>query len=159
MTDFMSLPERTKLPHTPPPWVDDGAIFFITLCLKQRGGWVLCQTPTPESLFASIDFNRTRGIWWPHLVLLMPDHLHGLFTFGPDPGIKKAMGDWKHYTSRTFNLDWQRDFFDHRLRSHDEYVEKAAYIRQNPVRAGLVARAEDWPHVREWPTVKTENRN
>jgi len=46
-------------------------------------------------------------------------------------------------------IGWQRDFFDHRLRKNEAYLEKAAYIRMNPVRAGLVASAEDWPYVWE----------
>jgi putative transposase len=33
---------------------------------------------------------------------------------------------------------WQEEFFDHVLRSHDSLAEKVDYIRQNPVRAGLV---------------------
>ena len=40
---------------------------------------------------------------------------------------------------------WQREFFDHVLRSEESYREKWEYVRQNPVRAGLAARAEEWP--------------
>lgn len=41
---------------------------------------------------------------------------------------------------------WQREFFDHVLRSEENYAQKWEYVRSNPVRAGLVARAEDWPY-------------
>ncbi|MGD1019727.1 MAG: transposase [Verrucomicrobiia bacterium] len=41
---------------------------------------------------------------------------------------------------------WQREFFDHVLRSEESYAEKWEYVRQNPVRAGLTARVEDWPY-------------
>jgi putative transposase len=41
---------------------------------------------------------------------------------------------------------WQRDFFDRFLRSADSYSEKWEYVRDNPVRAGLVRRPEDWSH-------------
>jgi putative transposase len=40
---------------------------------------------------------------------------------------------------------WQREFFDHVLRSEESYAQKWEYVRQNPVRAGLTIRAEDWP--------------
>ena len=40
---------------------------------------------------------------------------------------------------------WQREFFDHVLRSEESYAEKWEYVRQNPVRAGLTTRAQDWP--------------
>ena len=39
---------------------------------------------------------------------------------------------------------WQKDFFDHLLRSNESYSAKWEYVRQNPVRAGLVKDADDW---------------
>jgi hypothetical protein len=41
---------------------------------------------------------------------------------------------------------WQPGFFDHLLRNTESYGQKWEYVRENPVRAGLVARAEDWPY-------------
>ena len=41
---------------------------------------------------------------------------------------------------------WQRGFFDHLLRSEESYAQKWEYVRENPVRAGLVQRAEQWPY-------------
>ena len=40
---------------------------------------------------------------------------------------------------------WQKEFFDHVLRSDESYESKWLYVRENPVRAGLVSSAEDWP--------------
>jgi REP element-mobilizing transposase RayT len=40
---------------------------------------------------------------------------------------------------------WQRGFFDHVLRSDESYAQKWNYARENPVRAGLVDNADDWP--------------
>jgi hypothetical protein len=31
-------------------------------------------------------------------------------------------------------------------RSEESYERKVTYVRQNPIRAGLVKRAEDWPY-------------
>ena len=39
---------------------------------------------------------------------------------------------------------WQPRFSDRALRTVKEYNEKVEYIHLNPVRAGLVSRAEDW---------------
>jgi hypothetical protein len=44
------------------------------------------------------------------------------------------------------NIAWQRNFFDHRLRHDESLDEKVAYIRENPVRAGLIAEGEEWPY-------------
>ena len=79
----------------------------------------------------------------------MPDHLHGIISFNPLIGMRKTVSDWKRYCARHLGVRWQRDFFDHRLRRAEGYIEKAHYIRMNPVRAGLVERPEDWPFVWE----------
>ena len=44
---------------------------------------------------------------------------------------------------------WQRGFFDHVLRSEESYAQKWAYVRDNPIRAGLVKRGDDWPYAGE----------
>ena len=44
---------------------------------------------------------------------------------------------------------WQKTFFDHLLQSSESYSEKWNYVRENPVRAGLVASTEDWPYLGE----------
>jgi len=36
--------------------------------------------------------------------------------------------------------------FDHVLRNDESYAQKWNYGRDNPVRAGLVVRSEDWPY-------------
>ena len=41
---------------------------------------------------------------------------------------------------------WQPGFFDHILRSDESYGEKWNYIHENPVRAGLVKSADNWPY-------------
>jgi putative transposase len=38
---------------------------------------------------------------------------------------------------------WQRQFFDHVLRSSESYESKWRYVYENPVR---VDAAEDWPY-------------
>jgi hypothetical protein len=44
---------------------------------------------------------------------------------------------------------WQKGFFDHVIRSHESYDAKSVYVRENPVRAGLVRKAEEWPYAGE----------
>lgn len=44
-------------------------------------------------------------------------------------------------------INWQRDFFDHRLRGDEGWREKATTSLQNPVRTGLIEKYEDWPYV------------
>ncbi len=77
----------------------------------------------------------------------MPDHLHGLIAFSEDQSMQRIVSDWKRYTARKYNVSWQRDFFDHRIRNEESLAEKWKYIVQNPVRASLVTSAEKWPYV------------
>jgi putative transposase len=94
----------------------------------------------------------------------MPDHVH--FFCRPEQDAKtlsRFIGAWKTWTSRRIQKNrpqptaaatagrslWQREFFDHLLRSSESYGEKWNYVRENPVRAGLVASADDWPNAGE----------
>jgi putative transposase len=44
------------------------------------------------------------------------------------------------------NSLWQPGFFDHVLRNDESYAQKWEYVRDNPVRAGLVTSWQEWPH-------------
>ena len=79
----------------------------------------------------------------------MPDHLHMLVAIAGDTNLSNLIRDFKRITSRTARIRWQRNFFDHRLRHDESESEKAEYIRQNPIRAGLMAAAQDWPYMIE----------
>ena len=46
---------------------------------------------------------------------------------------------------RTGEQFWRRESFDHWVRNEDEWNRIARYIEKNPVKAGLVARIEDYP--------------
>jgi len=41
---------------------------------------------------------------------------------------------------------WQTDFWDTQLRCRDKYAAKWEYVRNNPVRAGLLKRPAEWPY-------------
>ncbi len=81
--------------------------------------------------------------------VIMPDHVH-LFVSGNAEfnlglwirGLKRALATG--LTDPGTNRLWQPGFFDHRLRSNESYTAKWDYVHQNPVRVGLVMRAEDW---------------
>ena len=142
-------PEREPRAHTPPEWVADQAVFFITINCRVRGRNQLADKSVAESLFSSIDFYHQNKNWFPEIVLLMPDHLHALMSFSWDEGkgIAKVISNWKRYTARQWGIEWQRDFFDHRIRSEKDHQQTWVYIRENPVRVGLVDHFSNWDHV------------
>jgi REP element-mobilizing transposase RayT len=84
------------------------------------------------------------GDWYVRLLLLMPDHLHALIAPAPDKQLRTLIADWKRFVTSRTGVVWQKNFFDHRLRSGESWEEKAAYIRANPLRAGLIAQNDPW---------------
>jgi len=135
--------------HLPPVWVPEHATFFVTINCRQRGVPHLTKGETPQRLCETISHYHHSGEWFPEMVLLMPDHLHGLFTFSwkEGEGMAAMIEKWKRYTSRAYGIEWQRDYFDHRIRSETDHLNTWAYIRENPVRAGLSQNYAEWPHV------------
>src|SRR5436190_945036 len=140
-------PQRKKLPHERPLWLrPEDEIFFITVCCEPRGKNQLCYSNIGRAIFDSVEFRNQNAVWYAHLVCLMPDHLHALISFPYDRPMRQIISDWKRFLATTLNVEWQCDFFDHRLRKDESYREKADYIRANPVRAGFVKAPEDWPY-------------
>ncbi len=141
--------QRKTLPHAVPNWVDAGSLFFITICCAQRNVNSLCEPRISAAIFESATHRQQRGDWFMRLLVLMPDHLHALLAFPADRQMESVIRGWKSYLARLHGIRWQRDFFDHRVRNDESWEEKAHYVRQNPVRAGLVRNASEWPYMWE----------
>ena len=145
----MEIPRRKNLPHEVPSWVDpQREVYFITINCEKRFQNQLALSAVSERLFETIRHRQEKFLWWPYLFLLMPDHLHALLSLPPSgKPLKQVISKWKEWTAKEIKIEWQRDFFEHRLRHDESRREKADYILQNPVRGKLIARAEDWPFV------------
>jgi putative transposase len=142
-------PERKTLPHEIPSWVDpQKEINFVTINCKLRFVNQLALPDVSVQLFETVRHRQEKMLWWPYLVLLMPDHLHALLSFPPSSKpLQLVIGKWKEWTAKELGIVWQRDFFEHRLRRDESRRDKADYILQNPVRGNLVARPEEWSFV------------
>ena len=82
----------------------------------------------------------------------MPDHVHLLVQGGPESFIPDFVHDFKGTTGNEFLKTtggrlWQEGYHDHVLRAYEGLLETARYIAANPVRAGLVAYARDYPYL------------
>ena len=82
----------------------------------------------------------------------MPEHVHLFVRGGPNFVLGRWIGMLKQSLAKASNRSrrgtqiWQEGFFDHVLRSNESYAQKWKYVHENPVRAGLVTRSEDWPY-------------
>ena len=141
------LPKRIKLPHAIPAWVRQGAQHFITINCQARHINCLCRDDVAAQLLISAHHYEEIGRWYLWLMVVMPDHVHLIATFDLNRGVRSIVKTWKGYQKKRLRIEWQEDYFEHRLRNVDEFIEKSHYIRMNPVRKGLVALPEEWPYI------------
>jgi REP element-mobilizing transposase RayT len=127
------------------------SVFFVTACTYRRRP-ILTSVPVVTAFIefagrAYAERNIAVGRY-----VIMPDHIH-LFVCGPDDF---ALGRWMGMLKQCLEKQivcgtnagplWQRRFFDHVLRSEESYAQKWNYVLDNPVRAGFVKNADDWPY-------------
>ncbi|MGA2802589.1 MAG: hypothetical protein ABSE97_09530 [Verrucomicrobiota bacterium] len=62
--------------------------------------------------------------------------------------IERWIAFWKDRFAKTHSNagTFQASGFHHRSRNDENYAEKWQYVRENPVRQGLVEKPEDWPY-------------
>jgi len=76
------------------------------------------------------------------------------FTLFCSPGAyPKSLEVWIRYWKRAHSIiagnptqRWQSGHWDTRLRPGEGYAQKWEYVRNNPVRRGLVHHPDDWPY-------------
>jgi REP element-mobilizing transposase RayT len=93
--------------------------------------------------------------------VLMPDHVHAFVCIGHEMTLGRWVRQLKQHLHKallrsgqtpvrlpeqTLASFWQPGFVDHLLRHDESYGQKWHYVWENPVRAGLAARPEDWPY-------------
>jgi putative transposase len=123
-----------------------GATYFITICCREKGRNSLCHKNVSQEIFKTAAIYDAQQLWYLELMLLMPDHLHALISIDGDASLSSTVGNFKRATAKFASIEWQRNFFDHRLRHDESFEDKAAYIRNNPVRAALAINEEKWPY-------------
>ena len=134
-----------RLYHNTPAWVGEGALFHVRIRAAPQQNSPLTDPALGPALLDAARRYHESGRWWCELFLLMPDHLHALIAFPPEPGMSATVRDWKRGAARFQRVQWQENYFDHRLRNAELSGEAWAYVRRNPVVNGLCANEEAWP--------------
>lgn len=139
---------RRRPVHQPPVGINNrSTIVFLTVCTKNRRR----DLATGEMHQSLVSAWQRANYWSVGRYVIMPDHIH-LFcspsTYPAEP-LTPWIRYWKSIVSRLGRCKeaelWQSSFWDTQLRSHESYEQKWNYVRENPVRAGLVKMPEDWP--------------
>jgi putative transposase len=152
-------------PPRVPNWLplDHPTIYFLTLCVLPRRfvlsndqAWSICL-----STLLRLDQ------WTILSALVMPDHLHVLVSplQDRDQSVSAFVKWFKRWFDEAYwdcrpsvsdgmkkSWQWQEGCFDRLLRSDESLAEKWEYIRQNPVRAGLVSDPDEWPYQYQFNT-------
>jgi REP element-mobilizing transposase RayT len=146
---------RRKLPHLQ----CDDKQHFVTFCTERR--WVLSEDARKIVLECCLHDNQTK--FDLRVAVVMPDHLHMIFTPLIDRrkmeviSLAEIMDAIKGASAHKINRAlarrgrvWQTESFDHVIRSSENLDAKIAHLLENPVRAGLATRWEEY----EWLWVK-----
>ncbi|MDE2362711.1 MAG: transposase [Hyphomicrobiales bacterium] len=82
---------------------------------------------------------------------VMPNHAHVLIELADGFPLPDVVHSWKSFTATRINANlgrrgpfWARDYFDRFMRSEAHFESTVAYIENNPVKAGLCERPQDW---------------
>jgi putative transposase len=105
------------------------------------------------------DTVRYRLLAW----VVMPNHVHALIEPLAGMNLGRIVQSWKSFSARWINAHadsiglsarmnpvWQREYWDRFIRDEAHYHSVVGYIHANPVKAGLVERAEWWKWSSAW---------
>jgi REP-associated tyrosine transposase len=122
----------------------DPPLYFVTFNTHKRRK-LLANARVHDALVGFAQEGELRGIGIGRYVI-MPDHIHLFVRGNLDFSLKQWMRILKRVLSEAIPPPpphWQRGFFDHLIRHSESYAGKWEYVRQNPVRAGLVKNPDD----------------
>jgi putative transposase len=142
-----------------------GTTYFFSVVTFRRQT-ILCDEPIRSALRNAINEVRTQRPFAIDAWVLLPDHLHCLWTLPPDDAdfatrwslvkrqVSVACGEgyrqkaWltaskkKHRESTL----WQRRYWEHQIRNEADYARHVDYIHYNPVKHGLCRMPQEWPY-------------
>ena len=109
----------------------------------------------PHIIFGCLDWLETdKRLKWM-CIMVMPDHVHIVFQLGNKQPLSELIQSFKRFTANQINARltrtgplWQVNYYDHAIRRDESLNKIVRYCYENPVRKGIVRRAEDYPHWR-----------
>ena len=75
---------------------------------------------------------------------IMPNHVHVLVRLLPGQNLAAVVHSWKSFSAKQANrilgargTFWQREYYDHLIRSEEEFERAIRYVAENPAKANL----------------------
>jgi putative transposase len=136
-----------------------GGTYFFTVNLLDRKKTLLVDYV--DCLRESVVRVRCKRPFEINAWVVLPDHMHAVWTL-PE-GDSDYSGRWREI-KKAFNRYipkeellsysrqkqgergiWQRRFWEHTIKSEQDYRHHIDYVRLNPLKHGLVTEIKDWP--------------
>ena len=145
----LRITQRT-LPH----WEYDDSVYFITFKTWDR---LELTPPARQVVFDACRFFDTQR-YDLFILVVMPDHVHMIMQPLPKTeheywSLSSILHSIKSYSAKQIpkvmphiGVVWQPERYDRIIRDAQEFVARWDYIRQNPVKANLVASPEAYPY-------------
>lgn len=142
-----------------------GGTYFFTVVTYRRQRF-LCDEHVRTTLREAIGEVRAVCPFTIDGWVLLPDHLHCVWTLPPDDAdfgkrwamikrfVTKQCGPallseaWLNDSKRKRNEStvWQRRYWEHMIRDDRDYARHMDYLHYNPVKHGMVKCVRDWPY-------------
>jgi putative transposase len=136
---------RRRLPH----WRLEGAVYFVTWRLAPtQAGLTPRERDELMSVLKHFDGNR----YELYAGVVMSDHVHVLVKSLGNQRLQEIIHSWKSFTAHKFQRDygrktpiWQDEYLDRIVRDEKEFLDKAQYVLNNPLKT--------WPELEDYPWV------
>ena len=143
----------------------EGGCYFFTVNTLRRQP-LLIEEDVRAALRDAIEYVRTTLPFVIDAWVLLPDHLHCVWTLPPDDAdfatrwkliktkVTQQCGDRlmrdKYMTARRKEKRqgtlWQNRYWEHQIRDEHDFARHVDYVHWNPVKHGHVKCVADWPH-------------
>jgi len=127
---------RRDLPHLE----KDGKTYFVTFCTRAREVLDFAE----RDLALEVCIRDHRVAYWLHCAVIMPDHVHLVFTAYEQYNLATIMNRIKNVSAHAVTKKrgrsgsvWQREYFDRIVRAAEDLRQKCEYVCENPARSGF----------------------
>jgi putative transposase len=130
-------------------YVNGGCCFF-TVNLQDRESDLLCRRV--NELRLAVRRVKDKKPFTIDAWVVLPNHMHCVWSL-PD-GDSDYAGRWRGIKTSFSKLVcnrgsasvWQKRYWEHTVRSEEDYSAHVDYVHINPLKHGLVERVVDWPY-------------
>lgn len=125
--------------------------YHVIVCTQHRQK-ILMDSTIASIIFKTFDWLETENRQEWTCIMVMPDHVHAIIKLGEGHTLSQVLHSMKLFTARQINSHlsrtgplWQKGYTDCGIRNETILNRTIRYCYTNPVRAGLVVSARDYP--------------